>query len=126
MIRAFQKALKAVPGVMRVETLEEVAKRDTMTDVVARRWLHMFPKDLPVALVITLDPYDYWSPGQATHGSPHDYDAHIPLIFYGPPFKPGSYGEFARSVDIGPTLAAVAQVKPTEPLDGHVLKAALR
>jgi arylsulfatase A-like enzyme len=62
----------------------------------------------------------------ATHGSPYDYDSHVPLIFYGPPFRSGRYAEFVRTVDLAPTLAAVAGVRPLERLDGVVLKQAIR
>jgi hypothetical protein len=68
----------------------------------------------------------YWGRGIATHGTPHDYDAHVPVIFYGPPFKPGKYDEFARVVDMAPTLAEVTGTRPLERLDGHPLRAALR
>ena len=50
----------------------------------------------------------------------------MPIIFYGPQFKPGRYQEFTRTVDIAPTLAWVLGVAPTERLDGHVLRAALK
>jgi arylsulfatase A-like enzyme len=59
------------------------------------------------------------------HGGPYDYDAHVPVIFYGPTFRTGRYGQFARVVDMAPTLARVMDVTPTERLDGRVLDAAL-
>jgi len=62
----------------------------------------------------------------ATHGSPHDYDAHVPLIFAGAGVQPGRYTEFARVVDIAPTLAQLLSVLPMETLDGVVLKRAVR
>ena len=50
----------------------------------------------------------------------------MPVLFYGAPFQPGRYTEFARVVDMAPTLAEVLGVTPTEPLDGHVLRRAVR
>jgi predicted AlkP superfamily pyrophosphatase or phosphodiesterase len=126
-VRAFAAELRRTPGVMRAETMAEVARRDTTRDVIARRWMHMIPPDLDVALVVTPQPYFPWGDASyANHGSPHDYDAHVPVIFYGAPFKPGHYDRLARVVDIAPTLAAVAGVPPTERLDGRVLQEALR
>ena len=55
-----------------------------------------------------------------------DYDTNVPVLFAGPPFRPGRYGEFARVVDMAPTLAAALGVAPAEPLDGVVLRSALR
>ena len=80
-----------------------------------------------VDMVTTLTRYSYWGTGAvATHGSPYDQDASVPIIFYGPWVKPGRYNEFARTVDIGVTLAAIAGVKPTEKVDGVILKSAIR
>ena len=125
-IAAFVAAERKVPGVLRVDLMRDLMRADTTKDVIARRWLHMVPPELPVAAVVTLRPYDYWTPGIATHGTPHDYDAHVPVIFYGAPFKAGKYDEFARVVDMAPTLAAVLNVQPLERLDGHVLRSSMR
>jgi predicted AlkP superfamily pyrophosphatase or phosphodiesterase len=123
---AFITAAKRIPGVMRVDRFADLPGR-AAKDPIARRWLNSFPQDMVPAAVVTLGPghmYNY--PVIATHGSPHDYDARVPLIFYGPGFKPGRYGQPSRVVDLGPTLAAVLGVQPTEPVDGQVLRAALR
>jgi arylsulfatase A-like enzyme len=50
----------------------------------------------------------------------------VPVIFYGPWVKPGRYTTFTRVVDMGPTLAAIVGVKPTERLDGVVLVEAVK
>jgi len=126
-VNAFLEAARQVPGVARAERFDQLRRADTTHDVIARRWLHMFPPDLAPQAVVSLSPGDIWNYGNvATHGSPNDYDAHVPMIFYGPPFKPGRYPAEARVVDMAPTLAAVIGVKPSERLDGHVLEAALR
>jgi predicted AlkP superfamily pyrophosphatase or phosphodiesterase len=126
-VAAFAKAVRAIPGVLRAETPAQMARRDTTRDVIARRWQHMFPADYPVALGVVLEPFDAWTRADfGLHGSPHDHDAHVPVVFYGPPFKPGRYGAFARVVDIAPTLAEVLGVMPLERLDGRVLRSALR
>ena len=125
--QTFTTAAKAVPGVLRVDRFGDLASHDLRKDPIARRWLQMFPDDMLPAAVVTLregDIYNY--PIVATHGSPHDYDSHVPLLFYGAPFKPGIYTRFVRTVDIAPTLAVALHVKPTESLDGRVLTEAIR
>jgi predicted AlkP superfamily pyrophosphatase or phosphodiesterase len=124
--RAFAAEVRRVPGVLRADVVRTLA-RDTAQSAIARRWYHMLPPDLPVEVAVTLQPGHVF--GRATyaqHGSPHDYDAHVPLIFYGPHFRPGHYPRFARAVDLAPTLAEVLKVPPTERLDGRVLREALR
>jgi predicted AlkP superfamily pyrophosphatase or phosphodiesterase len=101
--------------------------RDSATNPISRRWVHMLPPDLPVGAVVTLRPEHVWGIATyAQHGSPHDYDAQVPVLFYGSMIRPGKYDRFARVVDIAPTLARIVGVKPTEALDGRVLEEAIR
>jgi predicted AlkP superfamily pyrophosphatase or phosphodiesterase len=124
--RAIARAVSAVPNVLRADAVIDLARRDTVRDDIARRWLHMFPADVPAAVVVTLAPYWYWDGvTYATHGSPHDYDARVPIIFYGASIRPGRSNDRVRVVDIAPTLAHLLDARPTEPLDGHVLRSAL-
>jgi predicted AlkP superfamily pyrophosphatase or phosphodiesterase len=121
LVDAFAVEVKKVPGVLRADRYPEIA-RDSLTDPIARRWYHQIPPDYPVELVVTLEKYSVGS-GNATgiHGSPYDYDANVPVLFYGPPFIPGRYTRFARVADLAPTLAWITATKPTEKLDGEVL-----
>lgn len=125
--RLYAAALRRVDGVLRADVVSELARKDTTKDVIARRWLHMLPPDMNAAVTVTLKPYWYIAgePNPATHGTPHDYDAHVPVLFYGAGIKAGRYPEFTRVVDMAPTLAAILGVTPLERLDGHVLSAAL-
>lgn len=126
-ISRFLADVRKVPGIGRAELTKMLARADTLHDAVARRWLHMLPPELPVEAVVSLAPFAYWAGVDiATHGTPNDEDAHVPLLFWGRPFKAGHYGEFARVVDLAPTLAAVAGVPPLERLDGHPLTHAIR
>ena len=97
------------------------------SDAIARRWLHMVTANSNVRMVITLTPYSYWlSATYPTHGSPHDSDANVPVLFWGAGVKPGQYSDIVRVVDIAPTLAAILGVKPMELLDGRVLTPVVR
>lgn len=126
-VAAFVEGAGKVPGVGRAELTKSLAKADTVHDAVARRWLHMLPPDLPVEAVVSLEPFAYWAGVTiATHGTANDEDAHVPLLFWGRAFRAGHFDEFARVVDLAPTLAAVIDVAPLERLDGHVLSRALR
>lgn len=124
----FLAAARRTPGILRADRMTDFAGADTVTDVIARRWLHMFdPRGTNVVAVATLAPYCYWtSTISATHGTPHPYDADVPVLFYGAGVRPGRHDSPARTVDMAPTLAALLRVRPTEALDGVVLREALR
>jgi hypothetical protein len=121
----FAKALRGAPGVARVDRFSKLLA-DTLHDSVARRWAHQFPATVPIELIVTLTPFSTFGGNVASHASGYDYDSHVPLIFYGDGVKPGKTTDFVRTVDLAPTLAAIAGVKPSEPIDGVVLTKALR
>ena len=124
-LNAFAAQARQIPGVLRVDRFRALLA-DTLTDPIARRWAHQFPSTAPIELVVTLTPLSTWGGNIASHGSPYDYDSHVPLIFSGAGVRPGRYGAFVRTVDLAPTLAELAGVRPLEPLDGVVLRAAIR
>ena len=129
-LRDFVQAARRVPGVARVDRMEDLWNMHpdlTQLDEVARRWRNMIPRDQPIPVVVTLRPGAVWGPrSYAMHGTPYPYDAHVPVIFYGAGIRPGRYDVFTRVVDMGPTLAHMLGVQPTEALDGRVLDEALR
>jgi hypothetical protein len=109
-------------GVLRADLVRDLVRADTTQDVIARRWLHMFGPDDDVRAVVTLTPFSYWAHvTYATHGSPHEYDARVPIVFRGAGVSAGLRTGEARVVDIAPTLADWLGVKPTERLDGQRL-----
>ena len=112
--------VRALPGVARVDRFRTLLA-DTATDVIARRWAHQFPATANVEAVITLSPLSTWGGNVASHGSPRDYDSHVPLVFAGFGTAPGRYTGFVRTVDLAPTLAQLLGVTPLEPLDGVAL-----
>ncbi len=126
-INALSVAFKKLPGMLRVDRVPALAAMAATGDKIARRWLHSIPTDMGAVLTLTMQPYYYWfTVRYATHGTPHDYDAHIPILFMGPMFKPGRYDMPVRSVDIAPTLGVATDVLPIEPIDGRVLTEAIR
>lgn len=56
-----------------------------------------------------------------THGSPHRYDTHVPLVFAGPGVPAGRYSGRAETVDLAPTLAELLGLPPPEGIDGGSL-----
>ncbi len=121
--RAFAREARKVRGVMRADVIDELARGDTIRDVIARRWLHQFRPEGDAIVAITREPfanYREWNPAQ--HGSPHDADARVPILFWGAAFAAGRSEEEARVVDIAPTLASLLGLTPGEKLDGVPLR----
>jgi predicted AlkP superfamily pyrophosphatase or phosphodiesterase len=76
-------------------------------------------------IIATPKPYVYISDnvGGTGHGTPHDYDRHIPIVFLGTPVKPGSYPVACGPEDIAPTLAEMLSLKGLEKeADARILK----
>jgi predicted AlkP superfamily pyrophosphatase or phosphodiesterase len=124
--RAFAREARRVPGVMRVDVIDDLARADTVRDAYARRWLHMFRPGGEALAGLTLEPFWYYGNSIATHGSPHDYDAKVPVIFWGAAFAAGNDTGTARVVDIAPTLSHLLGITPSERLDGVVLGRAFK
>ena len=126
-VTALRGQLLKLPGMLRVDRVSTLSGAATKGDVIARRWLHSIPTDFQAELTVTFKPGFYWyTTRYATHGSPHDLDARIPILFMGPMVKPGRYTNPVYSVDIAPTLAEMLGISPTEKVDGRILTEVLR
>jgi arylsulfatase A-like enzyme len=53
----------------------------------------------------------------ATHGSPYDYDRHVPILILVPGSGPGRVAEPVGVVDLAPTLAGILGLE-TPKVDG--------
>jgi hypothetical protein len=58
---------------------------------------------------------------QFMHGSPWPYDIEIPILFAGPPVKPGVYDAVATQQDVAPTIAAALGTAMPASSTGRVL-----
>ena len=67
----------------------------------------------------------YWMLGSgdvATHGSPYEYDTHVPMLFWGPAWvTPGRVDAPVEVVDIAPTLAKILGVPTPAASEGRLL-----
>ncbi len=69
--------------------------------------------------------FPYWTdnntPTGTTHGSPYDYDTHVPLIFYGNGIKQGSSEEQTDITDIAATLAYLLNIQEPSGCMGKII-----
>jgi hypothetical protein len=60
-----------------------------------------------------------------SYGSLYNYDARVPLFFYGPQFRAGVFEAPVEAVDVAPTLARVMELAMPSSSTGRVLAEAL-
>jgi len=77
-------------------------------------------------ILLVTKPFYFWGKyGEAdtgsTHGSPYEYDTHVPLIFAGPGVRPGSYHFNADMTDLAPTLSALLGISAPAASEGRRL-----
>ena len=118
-------ALK-VPHVARVYTRDQLLRGEVGNDRVASRVLRGFNGQRSGDLEIILEPFWMRQAEGTTHGTPYNYDAHIPLILMGSRIAPGEYAEEAALNDLAPTLATIVGVETPSGSSGRVLTEALR
>lgn len=60
-------------------------------------------------------------PGGTGHGTPHEYDRHIPIVFLGAGIRQGTYREMCGPEDIAPTLAKILDLEYPKEHDSRLL-----
>jgi hypothetical protein len=118
------QAAMAVPHVARVYTREQLLL-GVPGDRIGSRVMRGFNPQRSGDLEIILEPYWMRQATGTTHGTPYNYDAHIPLILMGQRIRPGAYADHAALNDLAPTLATLLAVPIPSGSSGRVLTEAL-
>jgi len=116
------EALRALPHIFRVYTGEQLATGQVPNDYVSRDLGNGYYGPRSADLFVISEPYYIFgaAPG-TTHGTPFNYDTHVPVIFMGPGVKAGLYHQRVAVNDIAPTLAAMLEVEEPSGSIGRVL-----
>jgi predicted AlkP superfamily pyrophosphatase or phosphodiesterase len=121
---AARDELLKLPGVQAVFTREQLLGNDTVTPYLeAMRKSYDPTRAAQLQIVLKRGWIFSYRPGGSTHGSPYDYDTHVPLLFWGPGFV--GQGEMKQRVevaDLAPTLAGVAGLRPPAQAQGRDLQ----
>jgi arylsulfatase A-like enzyme len=88
---------------------------------VGRRVMNGYSVRRSPDIEVLLDPYWISAPAGASHGTPFDYDAHVPVIFMGPGIKPHRYDGNIVVNDIAPTLATILEIETPSGSVGRML-----
>ena len=108
------RLLEACPGVDRVWRRAELEGEAAPAARLAANSHHA---ERSPDLAIEFEPFFQPTWSAATHGSPHRYDTHVPLVLWVPGRQPRSDAAPADTVDLAPTLAALAGLPPAD-VDG--------
>jgi arylsulfatase A-like enzyme len=120
--RAVAQKMAAIDGVRQVFTPATLAAAPA-DDAEAGLWRRLVPSDFPWIAAGSLHPNFIWSTGttSTTHGTTNPPDVVVPIAFMGPGITASRSARAARTIDIGPTLAALLGITPTEAVEGIVL-----
>lgn len=117
--RAAADLLQQCDAVRRVWTSTELAAGEPVDDPYWERYHNnFFPGRSPDLQVQLWPHYLAYAGTGTTHGSPYDYDAHVPIVFWGAGIPHGSVATRVAAVDVAPTLAALLGVRAPADLDG--------
>ena len=107
--------------IARVYTSEDLRTGNVQQDAIGRAFSVQYYAPRSGNLFILPEPYYTFYATIAFHGTPYDYDTHVPVMFLGPGIKPGTYPERIAPNDIAPTLAALLGVAQPSGSIGRVL-----
>ena len=124
--RVAAAAATKIPHVARVYTRDQLLLGNVPNDRIGSRVVRGFNAQRSGDLEIILEPYWIRQAQGTTHGTPYNYDAHIPLILMGRGVAPGEYSNQAALNDLAPTLATLLAIEIPAGSSGRVLSEALR
>lgn len=129
--RTAGEAALTVPGMAWYFTRRQLLSGPLPQTPLALQAQRSFSPERSGDLFLVPKPFYYWSSygereAGATHGSPYEYDTHVPLLIWGAGIRPGHVTRPVGVVDLAPTLAQLLGVDAPTTRDGQVLPEALR
>ena len=124
-------AVRAQPHIARVYTKTQLAEGALGAggkDPIDTRVRNGFnPARAPDIFTVT-DPYYLFAATGTSHGSPYDYDTHVPVMFLGSALRirAGTYPGNIGVQDIAPTLATLLAIETPSGNMGRVLTEMLK
>jgi hypothetical protein len=112
------REVRAMPGVRRVYTPRSL-RAAPPSDREAVLWRRGIPPRQGWLFAASVVPGYGW--GHDDHGSTALEDQQVPIAFWGVGIPAGRVTRPVSTTDIGPTLAALLRIRPTEPVTGVVL-----
>jgi hypothetical protein len=106
-------------------TKSQLAEGKVPDTAIGKKFLHSYSPEGSWYVMGVPEPYTVGPAKGTDHASPYTYDTHVPLAFYGLPFRPGTYRTHAEPVDMAATLASLLGINAPTHSVGRVLTEAL-
>jgi hypothetical protein len=119
--RVAADAALAENHIARVYTRTQLLQGNVQQDSIGTAFSLSFYGPRSGDIMLLQDPYYLFSAGGTTHGTPYDYDSHVPVIFLGAGIKSGIYQRRIAVNDIAPTLAELLGVEQPAGSFGRIL-----
>ena len=103
----------------------QLAEGEVPDTSLGKKFLHSYSPEGSWYVMGVPEIYAVGSATGTDHASPYTYDTHVPLAFYGLPFRPGTYRTHAEPVDLAATLASLLGINAPTHSVGRVLTEAL-
>ncbi len=119
--RVAAEAAREEQHIARVYTRSQLMSGQMQQDDISRAFTLGFFGPRSGDLFVLHEPYYLFEAAGTSHGTPYDYDNHVPVIFLGPGIKPGKYSTRIAVNDIAPTLAEILNVEQPSGSMGRIL-----
>jgi arylsulfatase A-like enzyme len=106
-------------------TKSQLAEGEVRADALGKKFLNSYSPQGGWYVLGVPEIYAVGSSKGTDHASPYTYDTHVPLAFYGLPFRPGTYRTHAEPVDLAATFASLLGINAPTHAVGRVLTEAL-
>jgi predicted AlkP superfamily pyrophosphatase or phosphodiesterase len=110
--------ISACPGVARVWTRKEIENPGPVDDPMLLRFARSFYPGRSPDLFVQFEEGLIDDPRGTTHGSPYEYDTHVPGIVSWPGIPPRRVDEPIATVDLPVTIGALLGLETPEDVDG--------
>ncbi len=119
--RTAADAVRNQPHIFRVYTREQLMYGTSPQDRFSTRVRNGFYPPRSGDIIVIPDAYWIYEAHGTSHGTPFNYDTHVPVIFMGANITPGRYDEQVAVNDIAPTIATILEIEFPSGSVGRVL-----
>lgn len=114
--RAVAEELRKLPGIAYAVSSYDLRAGDVARTPITEAVLANFHEDRSGDIYVVFEPHWFVADfdGKSvtgSHGSPWNYDSHVPVIWMGPGIKPGKIVRRIETVDVAPTIATYLGVR---------------